>query len=88
MGVFQIFYYLFIHLFIYLFIYLFIFALSQDFGPIERQSYKIHRILSTSMEVSTAPISVIDCGNDELVAVDDSIDVGNVLYIIYDSLCY
>ncbi len=26
-------------------------------------------------------------GNDELVAVEDSIDVGNVLYIVYDSLC-
>ena len=27
-----------------------------------------------------------DAGNDELVAVEDSIDMGNVLYIIYDSL--
>ncbi len=25
--------------------------------------------------------------NDELDAVEDSIDVGNVLYIIFDSLC-
>ena len=65
----------------------------------ERQFQKIHRILPTSMEVSTATISacrakslivrqlLIHCTcvissslNDELVAVEDSIDVGNVLY--------
>ena len=43
------------------------------------------------MKVSTAAISactaksMID-GNDEFVAVEDSIDVGNVLYILYDYL--
>ena len=59
----------------------------------------IHRILPTSMGVSSATIS--DCTakslivrqlqcfalNDELVAVEDSLDVGNVLWIFYDCLC-
>ncbi len=66
---------------------------------LERQSLKIHRILSTSIKVSTATISActakslvvrqLQCvtsnsfaGYDELVAVEDSINVGNVLYIV------
>ncbi len=47
------------------------------------------------MVVSTAAISaciaksliVSFAGNDELVAVEDSIDLGNVLLIIYECLC-
>ena len=42
------------------------------------------------MEVSTATISACTAKslNDELVAVEDSIDMGNVLWIFYDCLCW
>ncbi len=71
---------------------------SDGVSVIKRQTYKIHRILPTPMAVSTPTISACTAkplivrqlqfyaGNDELVAVEDSIDVGNVLYIIFDSL--
>ncbi len=44
------------------------------------------------MEVCAATISACVktggfAGNDELVAVEDSIDVDNVLWIFYDCLC-
>ncbi len=39
-----------------------------------------------TLNVSSSPYLKILKQNDELVAVEDSIDVGNVLYILYGHL--